>query len=90
MKKIIVLVLIFCLPVVLKNPVFTWNCFAAESSSKAGSKAAQNEKIKKKIKTSKKMKKPEMNYVCPMHPEARSDKPGQCQECGMNLENKQQ
>lgn len=24
-------------------------------------------------------------YVCPMHPEVRSDKPGQCPKCGMNL-----
>jgi hypothetical protein len=25
-------------------------------------------------------------YVCPMHPEVKSDKPGKCPECGMNLE----
>lgn len=25
-------------------------------------------------------------YVCPMHPEAKSDKPGKCSKCGMNLE----
>ncbi|MEK7626917.1 MAG: copper-translocating P-type ATPase [Patescibacteria group bacterium] len=24
-------------------------------------------------------------YICPMHPEVRSDKPGHCPECGMNL-----
>lgn len=24
-------------------------------------------------------------YTCPMHPEVRSDKPGMCPECGMNL-----
>ena len=24
-------------------------------------------------------------YVCPMHPEVRSDKPGQCPKCGMTL-----
>jgi Cu(I)/Ag(I) efflux system membrane fusion protein len=24
-------------------------------------------------------------YVCPMHPEVRSDKPGKCPKCGMNL-----
>src|SRR5688572_4171105 len=27
-------------------------------------------------------------YVCPMHPEVRSDKPGKCPKCGMNLEKK--
>lgn len=24
-------------------------------------------------------------YVCPMHPEVTSDKPGTCNRCGMNL-----
>src|SRR5258708_4399454 len=27
-----------------------------------------------------------MSYVCPMHPEVRSDKPGPCPKCGMALE----
>ncbi len=26
------------------------------------------------------------SYVCPMHPEIKSDKPAQCSECGMDLE----
>jgi len=26
-----------------------------------------------------------MKYICPMHPEVVSDKPGMCSECGMNL-----
>lgn len=25
-------------------------------------------------------------YTCPMHPEVKSDKPGQCPKCGMDLE----
>ena len=25
-------------------------------------------------------------YVCPMHPEVTSDKPGKCPECGMTLQ----
>jgi hypothetical protein len=25
-------------------------------------------------------------YVCPMHPDVKSDKPGKCPKCGMNLE----
>ncbi|MFA5780289.1 MAG: heavy metal-binding domain-containing protein [Elusimicrobiota bacterium] len=28
-------------------------------------------------------------YVCPMHPEIKSDKPGKCPECGMKLKKKQ-
>lgn len=27
-------------------------------------------------------------YVCPMHPDVKSDKPGKCPKCGMNLEPK--
>lgn len=27
-----------------------------------------------------------MNYTCPMHPEARQDHPGTCPKCGMSLE----
>jgi len=27
-------------------------------------------------------------YVCPMHPEVTSDRPGRCSKCGMNLEPK--
>ena len=27
-------------------------------------------------------------YTCPMHPEVKSDKPGKCPQCGMNLEKK--
>lgn len=27
-------------------------------------------------------------YTCPMHPEVKSDKPGKCSKCGMNLEKK--
>ena len=27
-------------------------------------------------------------YTCPMHPEVKSDKPGKCPKCGMNLEQK--
>ena len=26
-----------------------------------------------------------MEYVCPMHPEVREDKPGKCPKCGMEL-----
>ena len=24
-------------------------------------------------------------YTCPMHPEVKSDQPGKCPKCGMNL-----
>lgn len=29
------------------------------------------------------------SYVCPMHPEEKSDKPGKCSKCGMELKAKQ-
>ena len=25
------------------------------------------------------------SYICPMHPDVRTDKPGSCPKCGMNL-----
>ncbi len=28
---------------------------------------------------------PKSNYTCPMHPEIRSEKPGRCPKCGMDL-----
>ena len=30
----------------------------------------------------------EYYYTCPMHPEVKSDKPGDCPKCGMELEKK--
>ncbi len=30
-----------------------------------------------------------VEYVCPMHPEEKSDKPGKCSKCGMDLEAKE-
>lgn len=31
------------------------------------------------------MQKSSVYYTCPMHPEVRSDKPGKCPKCGMDL-----
>ena len=36
----------------------------------------------------KKQTAPAKVYTCPMHPEVKSDKPGKCPKCGMNLEEK--
>lgn len=30
-------------------------------------------------------KQPATTYVCPMHPDVTSDKPGKCPKCGMDL-----
>jgi rubrerythrin len=38
-----------------------------------------------KIKTAPK-KAAAMVWTCPMHPEVKSEKPGKCPKCGMNLE----
>src|SRR5574337_1257764 len=35
--------------------------------------------------TSKKIEATTAVYTCPMHPEVKSDKPGKCPKCGMNL-----
>lgn len=29
---------------------------------------------------------PELPYICPMHPDVQSDKPGKCPKCGMKLQ----
>lgn len=31
----------------------------------------------------------ELAYVCPMHPEVQSDKPGRCHKCGMQLKQRE-
>jgi len=31
----------------------------------------------------------ELAYVCPMHPEVQSDKPGKCPKCGMQLKKRE-
>lgn len=31
------------------------------------------------------MEEQKQQYVCPMHPEVTSDKPGTCSKCGMTL-----
>lgn len=35
-----------------------------------------------------KSKEAAVSYTCPMHPEVKSEKPGKCPKCGMNLEKK--
>jgi hypothetical protein len=41
--------------------------------------SGQNEKTTQTATTAKEL------YVCPMHPEVTSDKPGKCPKCGMEL-----
>jgi hypothetical protein len=43
---------------------------------------------KKHAKTHKQFQKEKVVYTCPMDPEVRSDKPGKCPKCKMNLEKK--
>ena len=31
------------------------------------------------------MEEKKQTYTCPMHPEVKSDKPGKCSKCGMDL-----
>jgi transcription initiation factor IIE alpha subunit len=38
-----------------------------------------------KIKKKRRENKMPIIYVCPMHSEVKSDKPGKCSKCGMNL-----
>ncbi len=45
-----------------------------------------NNQEKKENATEEQTTNEEATYVCPMHPEVTSDKPGQCSKCGMDLE----
>jgi hypothetical protein len=54
----------------------------------ASTSAAQNKKAPSTKKTAAKAdssKSAVTIYVCPMHPDVRSDKPGECPKCGMDL-----
>ena len=45
-------------------------------------------KLKKPAKVQRQTQKQKVVYTCPMDPEVRSDKPGKCPKCNMNLEKK--
>ena len=44
-----------------------------------------NSDINQSTLTKTEMQKSSVYYTCPMHPEVRSDKPGKCPKCGMDL-----
>ena len=53
--------------------------------SKTAASPAVAPEAKKKAKKAKKVKQAKKVYVCPMHPEVTSDKPGSCPKCHMDL-----
>jgi hypothetical protein len=73
MKKISML----CMAAVMNLSVMGLPLFAAEANN------AQPKSIKAASSDQK-----AATYVCPMHSEVTSDKPGKCPECGMFLEKK--
>lgn len=53
----------------------TLSCLLMFSSCKNSSTATGNAKSEQKA----------VVYTCPMHPDVKSDKPGKCPKCGMDL-----
>jgi hypothetical protein len=61
---------------------FLFSCKGNENQSQGNAKDSLNAKTA----TAQDTTKAKTVYVCPMHPEEKSDKPGKCSICGMDLE----
>jgi len=48
-------------------------------------KKNQNELLLHSVKQSSRENMSQGTYTCPMHPEVKSDQPGKCPKCGMEL-----
>ncbi|OGS45578.1 MAG: hypothetical protein A2539_07060 [Elusimicrobia bacterium RIFOXYD2_FULL_34_15] len=86
MKKIVVFLSVYLMICLLINRLEAMSCHEGNGGHQHEEKSIEkSEKKKVKVKESFYSK----IYVCPMHPEVRSDKPGKCSECGMKLKKKQ-
>lgn len=56
-----------------------------DMNMKSGSDQNNMKKAEKMDQTKKESKEASVVYTCPMHPEVKSDTPGKCPKCGMNL-----
>jgi hypothetical protein len=74
------------IPFLLLTALFFISC---ENSPKPPQHRSESEQIKPAGNPdTTTVKKEEVFYQCPMHPEVTSDKPGTCPKCGMDLEKK--
>lgn len=92
MKKIIVFFGMFLVSCLLANRVLAMSCHGgggggySEDSGHSGHEEKSMKKSEAKIEIKESFY--SAIYVCPMHPEVKSEKSGKCPECGMKLEKK--
>ena len=87
MKNIFVFCGLFFVGCLLSSsPVFASSCHSGCGVGHGEGEQKHEKKSEKKIETKESVY--SKIYVCPMHPEVKSDKPGKCPECGMKLEKK--
>ena len=72
----------------LVNRAAAMSCHESSGGHQHEEKSANKSEEKKAEKKIDKKKSYSVVYVCPMHPEVQSDKPGKCPKCGMKLKKK--
>lgn len=86
-KKIFLFIGLFCGLLLGNNRLTAQGCHGGSGMS-GGHQHEEKSDDKTTEKKSKSKKSSSVVYICPMHPDVISDKPGKCPECGMKLKKK--